>query len=90
MINFLLWLVAGGVLGWVASIVLLQDGQRGILLNVIVGTLGAALAGWFLTPLVGLATINQSVFSVAAFLVALVGAIVLLSVFNVFRPGPAR
>lgn len=90
MINFLLWLVAGGALGWVASIVLLADGAHGIALNLLVGMVGASLGGWFLSPMVGLTTINQSEFSVSALLVALVGAIVLLSVFNVFRPGRVR
>lgn len=90
MINFLLWLVAGGALGWVASIVLLADGAHGISLNLLVGMVGASLGGWLLSPMVGLTTINQSEFSVSALLVALVGAIVLLSVFNVFRPGRVR
>jgi uncharacterized membrane protein YeaQ/YmgE (transglycosylase-associated protein family) len=90
MINFLLWLVAGGALGWVASIVLLADGPHAISLNLLVGMVGASLGGWFLSPMVGLTTINQTEFSVSALLVALVGAIVLLSVFNVFRPGRVR
>jgi uncharacterized membrane protein YeaQ/YmgE (transglycosylase-associated protein family) len=90
MINFLLWLVGGGVIGWVASIVMLTGGQQDIFLNVIVGIVGAALAGWFLSPLVGLATINLSVFSVDALLVSLVGAIILVAVVSVFRPGPVH
>lgn len=90
MINFLLWLVAGGVLGWVASEVLLNDGERGILPNLMVGISGAALGGWLLSPMVGLAEIVPHEFSRSALLVAMVGAIVLLSIFNVFRRGPAR
>ncbi len=90
MINFLLWLVAGGVLGWVASVVMLADGQQGVFMNLMVGIFGAALGGWFLSPMVGLITLNQNEFSVGGLLVAMVGAIVLLSVYNVFRPGPAR
>ncbi|MDP3190309.1 MAG: GlsB/YeaQ/YmgE family stress response membrane protein [Rhodoferax sp.] len=88
--NFLLWLVAGGVLGWVASEVLLNDGERGILPNLMVGISGAALGGWLLSPMVGLAEIVPHEFSLSALLVAMVGAIVLLSIFNVFRRGPAR
>jgi uncharacterized membrane protein YeaQ/YmgE (transglycosylase-associated protein family) len=90
MINFLLWLVAGGVLGWVASVVMLAEGQQGVFMNLMVGIFGAALGGWFLSPMVGLITLNQNDFSVGGLLVAMVGAIVLLSVYNVFRPGPAR
>lgn len=90
MINFLLWLVAGGVLGMVASVVLLSDGERGLLPNLMVGISGAALGGWLLSPMVGLAEAAPHEFSLGAMLVAMVGAIVLLSIFNVFRPGPVR
>jgi uncharacterized membrane protein YeaQ/YmgE (transglycosylase-associated protein family) len=90
MINFLLWLVAGGLLGWVASVVMSSDPQQGFITNLLVGVFGAALGGWFLTPMVGLATRDLSEFSMGGLLVAMVGAIVLLSVYNVFRPGPAR
>ncbi|WP_439520208.1 GlsB/YeaQ/YmgE family stress response membrane protein [Hydrogenophaga sp.] len=90
MINFLLWLVAGGVLGWVASVVMLNDSPQGTFMNLIVGVCGAALGGWFLSPMVGLGTVSETAFSMGGLLVAMVGAIVLLSVYNVFRPGPAR
>jgi uncharacterized membrane protein YeaQ/YmgE (transglycosylase-associated protein family) len=90
MINFLLWLVAGGLLGWVASVVMLSDGPQGFLMNLLVGVFGAALGGWFLSPMVGLSGADQHGFSVGGLLVAMVGSIVLLSVYNVFRPGPAR
>ncbi|WP_439587948.1 GlsB/YeaQ/YmgE family stress response membrane protein [Hydrogenophaga sp.] len=90
MINFLLWLVAGGVLGTMANFVMLTHGSHGLFASSIVGSFGAALGGWFLSPMVGLADISQREFSGGALLAALVGAIVLLSFFNVFRPGPAR
>ena len=63
--NIIFWLVIGGLIGWVASMVMRTDGQQGILLNVVVGIVGSVLGGWFLSPIVGVSTINQSNFSVA-------------------------
>lgn len=88
--NFVIWLIVGGILGWVASIFMKTDGQQGMILNVIVGIVGALIAGWFLTPLFGITTINQSNFSLPALFVSLVGAILLLAVVNLFRRGTAR
>jgi uncharacterized membrane protein YeaQ/YmgE (transglycosylase-associated protein family) len=90
MVNFIVWLVIGGVIGWVASMIMRTDGQQGILLNVIVGVVGAALGGWFISPLVGVATINQGAFSMGALAVSLLGAIVLLAIVNLFRRGAPR
>jgi uncharacterized membrane protein YeaQ/YmgE (transglycosylase-associated protein family) len=88
--NIIIWLVVGGLIGWLASIVMRTDGQQGILLNVVVGVAGAILGGWLLSPLVGASTINQSNFSVAGLLVSLVGAVVLLAVVNLVRRGAVR
>lgn len=88
--NFLIWLVVGGVLGWIASIFMRTDGQQGIILNVVVGIVGALVAGWFITPIVGIGTINQDLFSLPAMLVSLLGAIVLLGIFNLVRRGSVR
>lgn len=66
------------------------DGQQGILLNVVVGIVGAALGGWLLSPLVGVPSINQSALSLGAFAVSLVGAIVLLAIVNLTRRGAPR
>lgn len=88
--NIIIWLVIGGLIGWVASVVMRTDGQQGMLLNVVVGIVGAALGGWFLSPLVGVSTINQSNFSVAGLLVSLAGAVILLAIVNLARRGSAR
>lgn len=88
--NFIIWLVVGGLIGWVASMIMRTDGQQGIFLNVVVGIIGAALGGWLISPLVGVGTINQDNFSVGALLVSLVGAIILLAIVNLFRRGTAR
>jgi len=90
MINLILWLVVGGVLGWIASMIMGTDAQQGIFLNVIVGIVGAALAGLIISPLLGVPTINQNAFSIGALLISLVGAIVLLAIVNLFRRGRVR
>ena len=88
--NFLVWIIVGGLLGWVASMIMRTDAQQGLLLNIVVGIVGAFIAGMFLTPLFGVATINQNVFSVAALSVSLLGAVILLAVLNLFRRGTVR
>lgn len=87
--GIIIWLVIGGVVGWLASIIMRRDAQQGIFLNVIVGIVGAVLAGWFIAPLFGTGTINQGL-SVASFLVSLVGAVILLAIVNLFTRGRAR
>lgn len=90
MINFVIWLIVGGVIGWVASLIMRTDAQQGLILNVVVGIIGAALAGWLISPLVGIPSINQGAFSIGALVVSLVGAVVLLAVVNLFRRGTPR
>jgi uncharacterized membrane protein YeaQ/YmgE (transglycosylase-associated protein family) len=88
-VNFILWLIVGGIVGWLASLVMRTDGQQGILLNVIVGIIGAFIGGWLISPLVGVGTINEG-FSIGSVLVSLVGAIILLAIVNLFRRGRVR
>jgi len=88
--NFIIWLIAGAVIGWLASIIMHTNSQQGLLLDIVVGVIGAFVAGFFLTPLFGVSTINQNNFSVPALLVSLGGAIVLLAVVNLFRRGRVR
>jgi uncharacterized membrane protein YeaQ/YmgE (transglycosylase-associated protein family) len=88
--NFIIWLIVGGLIGWIASMVMRTNGQQGMVLNVVVGIVGALVAGWFLTPLFGIATINQNDFSMPALLVSLLGAIILLAVVSLFRQGSRR
>jgi uncharacterized membrane protein YeaQ/YmgE (transglycosylase-associated protein family) len=90
MINFIIWLIVGGIIGWVASLLMRTDGQQGIFLNVVVGIIGAALGGWLLAPLVGAGTINQGSFSVGSLAVSLVGAVILLAIVNLLRRGAPR
>ncbi|MBK9133494.1 MAG: GlsB/YeaQ/YmgE family stress response membrane protein [Betaproteobacteria bacterium] len=88
--NFIVWLIVGGIIGWIASLIMRTDGQQGIFLNVIVGIIGAALGGWLLAPLLGTGSINQGSFSVASMLVSLAGAVVLLAIVNLVRRGTVR
>lgn len=88
--NFIIWLVVGGLIGWVASMIMKTDGQQGIFLNIIVGIVGAFLGGWLISPLVGVPTINQNAFSIGALVVSLLGAVILLAIVNLFRRGTAR
>ena len=87
--GILVWLIVGGVVGWLASIIMRTDAQQGILLNVIVGIVGALLAGFIVSPMVGVGTINEGI-SVATFLVSLLGAVILLAIVNLFRRGTVR
>lgn len=88
--NIIIWLVIGGLIGWLASIVMKTNGQQGLILNVVVGVVGAALAGWFISPLVGVGTINQDNFSLPALIVSFIGAVVLLGLVNLVRRGTTR
>ena len=88
--HFILWLLIGGILGWIASLIMHTDAQQGIFLNVVVGILGAMVAGLLLTPLLGIGTINQNNLSLPALLVSLLGSIILLAIVNLFRRGAVR
>jgi uncharacterized membrane protein YeaQ/YmgE (transglycosylase-associated protein family) len=90
MINFIVWLIVGGVIGWMASLVMRTDGEQGLFLNIVVGVVGAALGGWLISPLVGVASINDGAFSIGSMAVSLVGALILLAIVNLFRRGSAR
>lgn len=88
--NFIIWLIVGGVIGWLASMLMKTNDQQGMFLNVVVGVGGAMLGGWFISPLVGVGTINQNNFSMPALFVSFVGAAILLAIVNLFRRGSAR
>ena len=88
--NLIIWLIVGGVIGWLASIVMKTNGQQGMILNVVVGIVGAMLGGWLISPLIGAGTINQNNFSLPALLVSFVGAAILLAIVNLFRRGSVR
>jgi uncharacterized membrane protein YeaQ/YmgE (transglycosylase-associated protein family) len=86
MINLILWLLFGALVGWLASIVMRTNGQQGTLLNIVVGIIGAMIGGFLL----GGNTINQNNFKLTALLVSFVGAVILLAIVNVVRRGRVR
>ena len=87
--GFLVWIIVGGIVGWLASLVMRTDAQQGILLNIVVGIVGAFLGGWLISPLVGVGTINDGI-SIGSVIVSLLGAIILLAIVNLFRRGRVR
>jgi uncharacterized membrane protein YeaQ/YmgE (transglycosylase-associated protein family) len=88
--NFIIWLVVGGLIGWIASMIMRTNAQQGLILNIVVGIVGALLAGWLIGPLVGTGNINSGDFSLGSLIVSLVGAIVLLAIVNLVRRGRVR
>ena len=83
--NLIIWLVVGGLIGWLASVLMKTNDQQGLFLNVAVGIVGAMVGGWFISPLVGVSTINQNNFSLPALAVSFVGAAILLAIVNLVR-----
>lgn len=91
MIGFIVWLVVGGIIGWVASKIMRTDAQQGALMNIVVGIVGAFIGGWLGGMLVGDGgDINNGDFSVSSLLFSLLGAVILLAIVNMFRRGRVR
>lgn len=88
--TLILVLIVGGIIGWLASIVMRTDAQQGILLNIVVGIVGALIAGVLITPLIGGAPITSGSFDVMSLLASFLGAVVLLAIVNLFRRGSMR
>jgi uncharacterized membrane protein YeaQ/YmgE (transglycosylase-associated protein family) len=82
--NIIIYLIIGALVGWVASMLMGTNRQQGLLLNIIVGIVGAFVAGWFISPLLGISTINQGNYSLPALAVSLGGAVILLAITNLF------
>ena len=80
--NLIIYLIAGAIVGYVASRIMNTNSQQGLLLDIVVGVVGAFLAGAFISPLLGVGTINDAV-TLPTILVSLVGAIVLLAIYKV-------
>ena len=88
--GLIILLIVGGVIGWLASIVMRTDAQQGIFLNIVVGIIGAVLAGFLLSPLLGVPPITSGGYSISTILVSLLGAVVLLAIVNLVRRGSVR
>ncbi|HEY7811209.1 MAG TPA: GlsB/YeaQ/YmgE family stress response membrane protein [Allosphingosinicella sp.] len=79
--NWILIIVIGGVLGWLASIVMRRDAQQGILLNIVVGIVGAIIGGWLLSGLIGGGSITEGI-NVRSLITSFIGAVILLAIVN--------
>jgi uncharacterized membrane protein YeaQ/YmgE (transglycosylase-associated protein family) len=88
--TIILIIVIGGIIGWLASIVMRTDAQQGVFINVIVGIVGALLAGFLITPLIGGAPITSGAFDVVSLVASFLGSVVLLGIINLFRRGSVR
>jgi uncharacterized membrane protein YeaQ/YmgE (transglycosylase-associated protein family) len=88
--NMIIMLIVGGILGWLASIVMRTDGQQGLFLNIVVGVVGAVLAGYLITPFLGGAPITTGAFDIKSLFVSFLGAVVLLGIVNLVRRGSVR
>ena len=85
MINFIVWIIAGALVGWVASLIMRTNRRQGLFADIFVGIVGAFVGGLILSPLLNVSTINQSNFSLPALLVSLGGAVILLLIFKLLR-----
>lgn len=88
--NLVILLIVGGLIGWAASLIMRTDGRQGVFLNVVVGIVGALLAGLIIMPLTGGASITDGALDVTSILISLLGAIVLLAIMNLVRRGRVR
>ena len=82
--GIIIWLVVGGIVGWLASLIMRTDAQQGIILNIIVGIIGAVIASLLLGN-----GINDAI-TIESFLYSLLGAVVLLAIINLVRRGSVR
>lgn len=80
--GIILWIVFGGLIGWVASLIMKTDAQQGLVINVVVGVVGAVVGGWLMS-FIGESGING--FNLYSFVVALIGAVVLIAIAKMFR-----
>jgi uncharacterized membrane protein YeaQ/YmgE (transglycosylase-associated protein family) len=82
--NIIIYLIAGAIVGYIASRIMRTNSQQGLLLDIVVGVIGAFLAGYFISPLLGIGTINDAI-TIPTMLVTLLGSVVLLWIFKMVR-----
>ena len=79
--NLLIYLIAGAIVGYVASRIMHTNSQQGLIMDIVVGVVGAFIAGWFISPLLGVGTINDAI-TIQTMLVTLAGSVVLLWLYR--------
>lgn len=82
--NLIIYLIAGAIVGYIASRIMHTNSQQGLLLDILVGVIGAFIAGYFISPLLGVGTINNAV-TLPTMLVTLIGSVVLLWIVKMVR-----
>ena len=82
--NILIYLIAAAVIGWIATSIM--HDRSNLIINIVVAVVGAFLAGWFLSPLFGVGTINNAI-TLPTMLVTLLGAIILIAIVRLIRRG---
>ncbi len=80
--GFILWIVFGALVGWIASLIMKTDAEQGPILNIVVGIVGAVLGGWLMSMMGQTGTTGFNLYS---FVVALIGAIVLIAIVKAVR-----
>jgi uncharacterized membrane protein YeaQ/YmgE (transglycosylase-associated protein family) len=83
--SIIIWLVWGGLIGWLASMVMGTNDRQGLVLNVLVGIAGAFLGGWLLGSAFGTSTINEGNLSMSGLFVSSLGSLILLVVARLAR-----
>lgn len=84
--GIIIWLIIGGIVGWLASMIMRTDAQQGILMNIVVGIVGAFIGGLIFAR----GDINNAPLSIVSFIVSLIGAVILLAIVNLIRRGSVR
>ena len=79
--NLIIYLIVGAIVGYVASRIMHTNSQQGLLMDIVVGVVGAFLAGFLISPLLGIGTINDAI-TLPTVLVSLLGAIILLAIYK--------
>lgn len=82
--NIIIYLIAGALVGYVASRIMGTNSQQGILMDIVVGVIGAFLAGYFIGPLLGVGTINDAI-TIPTMLVTLLGSVIFLWIVKLIR-----
>ena len=82
-------IIVGGVAGWLASMVMARDASMGIIWNIIVGIIGSLIGNMLIGPAIGFGGTIQA-FDLEGFIMAIVGAVVLLAIVNLVQRGRVR
>lgn len=86
--NLILWLLVGTGVGWLTTHILHRQGIKDLLVNIILGIIGAVVIGYLVTPMIYKGVINRTTFNILALILSLAGAVILLTVVHFFHRKP--